>query len=57
MHFFFNQFAPTSVGTSIPALQIKPFHKSDYYRLPQWTVQSATVDRTVCYSGLYSPLP
>jgi len=31
MHFFFNQFAPTSVGTSIPALQIKPFHKSDYY--------------------------
>ena len=32
-------------------------NKSDYYRLPQWTVQSATVDRTVCYSGLYSPLP
>ena len=34
-----------------------PVCPSDYYSLRQWTVWFIAVDRTVCYSGLYSPLP
>jgi len=41
---------------SVFVLSIMPVCQSDYYSLRQWTVQSATVDRTVCYGGLYSLL-
>ena len=38
-------------------LDYPPFYQSKYYSLRQWTVQSITVDCTVYYGGLYSPLP
>ena len=38
-------------------LSVMPVCPSDYYSLRQWTVWFIAVDRTVCYSGLYSPLP